>query len=151
MLSGLLVALLFYLRLCSAWLCDRWKAITLYVTPSDVWKALTTENKPMQPDIGNCLFLRGLTTPVVLDAVSLGAELPKHRCWVECSETLVATSSWRVAQRVRPCVQLKPLVTRECRLPPERRKYSKADSSAVKMPLAGSFLIDLHSSLDAPT
>ena len=99
MLSVLLLALLFYLHVCSVWLYARWKGITLYMTPSDVWKALATENKAMQPGIGKCFFLRGLMTPVVLDAVSLGAELPKHRCWVECSETLAATSSWRVAER----------------------------------------------------
>ena len=98
-LSVLPIALLFYLHLCSTWLYARWKGPTLYTTPSGVWEALTTENKPVQPGIGKCLFLRGLLTPVVLDAVSLGAELHKDGCWVKCSETLVATSSWRVAQR----------------------------------------------------
>lgn len=45
--------------------------------------------------------------------------------------------------KVRPCVHLKPLVTRERHLSPEWRRYSTVDNSAVKRPLAGSFLIDL--------
>ncbi|GAB0184204.1 calcium/calmodulin-dependent 3',5'-cyclic nucleotide phosphodiesterase 1C-like [Grus japonensis] len=62
-------------------------------------------------------------TPVVLDAVSLGAEVPKHRRWVECSCCNIQLEG---GTKMRPCVHLKPLVARECHLPPEWRKYYKA-------------------------